>query len=98
MPLDQWKNAIDNARITSDEHAPRAFMPLELSQAHMLRRVARCLCDLDPNEGDALGQVRPRQSDDKDLPVKKVGRTIKLANTVDQGDDTEVAAMSIADA
>eukprot|EP00971_Amphidinium_carterae_P033727 664239-Amphidinium_carterae.1 len=73
-------------------------MPLEISQVHMLRRVARCLCNLDPNEGDGQGQVRPRPQVESELPAKKVGRTIKLAHTVDQGDDTEVAAMTIADA
>eukprot|EP00971_Amphidinium_carterae_P340889 6479421-Amphidinium_carterae.1 len=54
MPLAQWKIAIEAARVTTEE-GPRALLPLEVSQAHMLRRVARCLCDLDPNEGDGLG-------------------------------------------
>eukprot|EP00971_Amphidinium_carterae_P079951 1582004-Amphidinium_carterae.1 len=98
MPLAQWNRALEEARVPAREQAPRYMTPLEMSQSNMLRRVARCLCNLDPDEGASQVRTRSRQPDEASLPAKKMGRTIKLANTVDQGDDTEVAAMSIAEA
>ena len=102
IPFEVWSGAISGWEVTVLTGGPNALVrtpgtptPVELGQVGTLRRVARLLMGLDPNETVAAGGggaagVGGGAVQQVAVAATTVERKIKLSAVLDQGDDTEV--------
>ena len=89
MPKQDWEDGIAQASVTVTGDETRKLNALEKGQAGSLRSIARLLVGLSADEGSA-----PTSSSNEVKAVPKPSeRRIKMSTVIDQGDDTEIAAL-----
>jgi hypothetical protein len=103
MPAAAWAAAAAAATVPAPrvDEPTRPLNALELGQVAGMRRIARLLCGLpasDEGPGNPAGTDAQSHRDGSAAGTGKpavglTGRKVKLANTIDQGDDAEVEAM-----